>query len=112
LLEENEITGRNWAKAVNSVLRIGSNYLVAFVISCLGRFAVKFGEEEIVNIMNTGKVKENKILEYGIEMMKHLAKMGFSSSYRRDFASGEYIRRKYPEAKIWLAPKIKEVFDL
>jgi flavin-dependent dehydrogenase len=112
LLEENEITGRNWAKAVNSVLRIGSNYLVAFVISCLGRFAVKFGEEEIVNLMNTSKVKENKILEYGIEMMKHLAKLGLSPSYRRDFASGEYMRRKYPDAKIWLAPKIKERLDL
>jgi electron transfer flavoprotein-quinone oxidoreductase len=112
LLDENELTGRDWSKAVNLVLRIGSNYLVAFIISCLGRFAVKFGEDELINLTNTGKVQEKDKFKYGIEIMKHFAKLGFSSSYRKEFMSGEYIRRKYPEAKIWLAPKIKEVFDL
>jgi len=101
-----------WSKIVNMVLRMGSDYMVAFVISCLGRFAVKFGEDELVNLMNTGKVHEKDIFEYGMEIMKHLAKLMLSSGYRREFMSGEYIRRKYPEAKIWIDPKIKEIFGL
>jgi len=112
ILDENELTGRTWSKIVNLVLRMGSDYMVAFVISCLGRFAVKFGEDEIINLMNTGKVHEKDIFEYGMEIMKHLAKLMLSSGYRKEFMGGKYIQRKYPEAKIWIDPKIKEIFGL
>lgn len=112
LLDENEVTGKDWSKAVSMILRLGSDHIVAFIISCLGRIAVKFGEDELINLMSTGKAQDKQKMEFGIDIAKHLTKLVIRKDYRKDFFSGDYIRRVYPESKIWLAPKIKEVFDL
>jgi len=107
LLEENEITGRNWSRIVNLVLRTGSDTAVALLISCLGRFGVKFGEDDIIALMSTSRVSERDVMEYATEIIKHGAKLVLSKGYREDFMSGEYLRRKYPDAKVWIDPKDK-----
>jgi len=112
ILEENEITGRNWSRIVNLVLRTGSDTAVALLISCLGRFGVKFGEDDIIALMSTSRVSERDVMEYATEIIKHGAKLVLSKGYREDFMSGEYLRRKYPDAKVWIDPKIKELFGL
>jgi flavin-dependent dehydrogenase len=112
ILNENELTGRIWPKIVNHALRLGSDYMIAFIISCLGSFAVKFEEDELINLMSVGKLHKKDIFEYAMEMTKHLTKLTLSSGYRKEFMSGEYIRRRYPDAKIWIDPKIKKIFGL
>jgi len=112
ILEENEITGREWSKIVSLVLRIGSDSAIALLLSCLGRFGVKFGEEDIIALMSTSKVNEREIMDYAKEILKHGTKLALSKNYRKDFLSGEYIRRKYPDAKLWIDPKIKEFLGM
>lgn len=112
ILEENEITGRNWSRIVNLVLRAGSDTAVALLISCLGRFGVKFGEDNIIALMSTSRVSERDVMEYAMEILKHGIKLVISNDYRRDFMSGEYLRRKYPDANVWVDPKIKDLLGI
>ena len=112
ILEENEITGREWSKLVNIFLRTGSDYGVALLLSCLGRFGVKFGEDDIIALMSTSKVEEREIMEYAKEILKHGAKFALSKKYRKDFLSGDYLKRKYPDATVWVDPKIKEMLGV
>jgi hypothetical protein len=112
MLEENEITGREWTKMVNTALRAGSDYAVALLISCLGRFAVKFDEDTLIALMSSGEFAEREIMGFATEIMKHGAKLVLSKEYRKEFVSGEYMRRKYPDTKVWVDPKIKELLGL
>lgn len=112
ILEENELSERTWSKITSLILRMGSDYMVGFIISCLGRFAVEFGEDELISLMNTNKGYEKGAFDYGREAMKHLAKLMLSSGYRKEYTSGEYIRRRYPDATVWVDPKIGKIFGL
>jgi hypothetical protein len=94
------------------VLRTGSDYAVALLISCLGRFGVKFGEDDIIALMNSSHVSERDMMDYSKEILKHGIKLVLSKEYQKEFISGEYMRRKYPDAKVWVDPKIKELLGL
>jgi flavin-dependent dehydrogenase len=112
LLEERELTGREWTKLVNLALRAGSDYAVALLISCLGRFAVKFDEDTLISLMSSGEFTERETMGFVAEILKHGAKFVLSKKYREEFVSGAYMRKKYPDAKIWMDPKIKNLLGL
>ena len=112
LLDERELTGRDWTKIVNLALRAGSDYAVALLISCLGRFGVKFDEDTLIALMSSEKFTEREIMGFAAEILKHGAKLVLSRDYRKEFISGEYMRRKYPDTKVWVDPKIKDLLGL
>jgi flavin-dependent dehydrogenase len=112
LLEERELTGREWTKIVNLALRMGSDYAVALLISCLGRFAVKFDEDTLIALMSSSRFDEKEIIGFATEIMKHGVKLVLSKEYRKEFVSGEYVAKKYPDAKVWMDPKIKDLLGL
>jgi hypothetical protein len=39
-------------------------------------------------------------------------KLVLSKEYRKEFVSGEYVAKKYPDAKVWIDPKIKDLLGL